>query len=353
MAHILYIGGVEVAKVSGQAERSGLHAVLRWQFMLFLFTLVAMSAASASTPTELRYYDGPAHITDTSVWLDGGSPGSDMRVEARVALSGLKERAGYSREHWALCLRDSGGDSIVMRLRWGNTDFGSLADERYVRLDVERGDSSLLSVRLDGFATSPEAYNTLAASLSEEGTHLRLSGGGATDSHIATLELSRPLKPDSVGLSVCGKAEIAVFGIEVEAEMPFGQSEEWTIDLLKQRFASTSDPLEGFWTHLDRENNPAYARPGGTYTLAVVRTPAGTYDILYISGARILADKWKPCMLKGSLVPTIFVGQYTLMWIDSEFEPITEDLSADITDNSVLALRFPLYESVIRLSKQR
>ena len=333
------------------AEKLSLRNLLRAIAMsLALFLVVSVYGRGSS---ELRYFDGPAHLLDTCVSISLASTEPDCRVEARVALQGLKERAGFSRERWRLCLDGNEEDSIVMTLRWGNTDFGSLTDERIVRLDVERGDSSIFSARLDGFATAPGVFNTLAATLTDSGSSLRLSGGSDADSHIATLRLPRPFRADSARLGICGRAELAVFAAEVEAPSPFEHPDGWTIESLKDHFASTSDPVEGFWTHLDRENNPAYARPGGTYTLAVVKTEAGTYDILYISGARILADKWKPCMLKGSLVPTIFVGQYTLMWIDSEFEPITEDLSADLTDNSVLALRFPLYETVIRLSKKR
>nr|WP_301709644.1 hypothetical protein [uncultured Duncaniella sp.] len=41
------------------------------------------------------------------------------------------------------------------------------------------------------------------------------------------------------------------------------------------------------------------------------------YDIVYVSGAQVCGDRWKPMMLKGLLRPVIFDGHYDMEWVDS------------------------------------
>ena len=56
-------------------------------------------------------------------------------------------------------------------------------------------------------------------------------------------------------------------------------------------------------------------------------------------------------MLKGRLRPGIFENHYSLEWIDAEFEPVTEDIHADISQGAILTLSFPLLKTTLRFSK--
>ncbi len=151
---------------------------------------------------------------------------------------------------------------------------------------------------------------------------------------------------------------LTLFSTEVRSHPSFSLSTEYTHERLAERFKSSRDPVEGYWTYFDRVNDPVYARPGGQYTLAIVRSDTNaddtgaTYDIIYISGAVTLGDSWHPMMLKGSLRPTIFQGHYDMEWIDSTFSRINSDIHALLdSNNALLTLSFPLLKTTLRFSR--
>lgn len=120
---------------------------------------------------------------------------------------------------------------------------------------------------------------------------------------------------------------------------------------------TAGEGLVGYWEYLDRNIKNDHIRLGGKYTLAVIPNldNDGTYDIIYISGAKTNGSRWRSGMLKGHLYPTRFIGNYQLYWIDSEMYPITEqddDSYATLKDNVILEFNFPLQNSSIRFSKQ-
>lgn len=125
---------------------------------------------------------------------------------------------------------------------------------------------------------------------------------------------------------------------------------------IAEKIESSRDALEGIWHYFDRVNNPELARPGGEYRLATLKNSSGGYDIIYLNGARTNLSEWEPGMLKGSLSPTIFPGHYDLIWYDAVFEQISTEASANFnpTDGvpSLLELNFPLFETVIRFSRE-
>ena len=109
----------------------------------------------------------------------------------------------------------------------------------------------------------------------------------------------------------------------------------------------------GIWEYLDRENDPAKARPGGRYTLAVIETVQdGVYNIIYMGGAQVNAPRWQHGMLKGTLRATPFEGHYVMTWYDAMMEPIEHDLHADMTNRALLALHFPLMQTIMRFCRK-
>ncbi len=127
----------------------------------------------------------------------------------------------------------------------------------------------------------------------------------------------------------------------------------WNRTALDIRIANSRDPLEGYWTYLDRDLDDKTLRLGGRYTLALVRTASdGGYDIIYVDGAQVNAPRWQCGMLKGHLSPTIFTGNYTATWTDATFRSITDDVQAQTDGDMILTIRFPVYNnSQLRLSK--
>ncbi len=127
---------------------------------------------------------------------------------------------------------------------------------------------------------------------------------------------------------------------------------DWTTESLSSHFNNSHDPLEGFYSYLDRDTEDKWLRLGGRYTIAVVANQEGNYDIIYISGAQVRKDLWHTGYLKGSLTPTPFSGTYTATWIDATFIPFTLDVQASFTESSILTIRFPVYRSQVRFYRR-
>lgn len=158
----------------------------------------------------------------------------------------------------------------------------------------------------------------------------------------------------SVRLSVNRPMEVRRMEISVLEDFPATLMTGWTAESLADYFAASTDPLEGFWSYLDRDNDPQWAIPGGFYELAVVRNPdTAAYDIIYLSGAEVGGSRWRPGMRKGSLTPTIFADHYRLAWTDARFLSDYAEATADLSlSNTVLTLNFPLHRSQLRFSRR-
>ena len=115
---------------------------------------------------------------------------------------------------------------------------------------------------------------------------------------------------------------------------------------LDSLFLESIDPLEGYWTYLDRNMNESKGQLGGKYRIAIVKENK-SYKILYISGADMLPYYWEPFMMKGNLLETPFKDHYNLEWINAEKELIIDESYADYTDR-ILIFHFPKYETKMR-----
>lgn len=323
--------------------------------LISVFTSVILQASALSHWNNRYYHDTPVTLRDSVIMLDAKPLNlKRLYVEARGAMRGIGERSGLSRAYWGLMIT-SGADSIRLTIRHGNTDFGDILDNRFTRISVNRNGEDLKYVDFtDGFATSSGGYNTLSLEIGLDDSQLRLSGGD----HSCARLLEIPFKDIDMRLakvSVWSKGELTLSSLSVETEVaPESKlATDWTMEELDRYFASSTDPLEGYWEYLDRKNDALYARVGGRYLLAAVKNIANpeVYDLIYISGAETFASRWKPFMLKGRLLPTVFIAHYDLHWYDSTFEPITTDVHASVTDNAILTLSFPLLKTVVRFSK--
>ncbi|MDE6038329.1 MAG: hypothetical protein K2G05_08715 [Duncaniella sp.] len=328
---------------------------LRLSLLIALSLLAAgMSAGQRCVRTHL---DSTIQMTDTIVTRQLDTDDADIEsvtVEARGALPRIREGRGMSDVYWGMSLT-APGDTINIALRFGNSDFGDLLDRRICVVTVTRGNKELYDKEVSGFHTGAGEYNSLTATLTDD--RLIIDGGGSRSSRLCEITLDGALTPTETSVWNVGKMHLSVYSTEVCRPPHRAFASGLTRDELDRHFATSSDPVEGYWKYFDRSNDPMFARLGGRYTLAVISRSrlSGAnddgYDIIYIDGAQTLANSWSPMMLKGTLYPTIFEGHYDLHWIDSTFETITDDISATITEHSLLTLSFPLLKTTVRFSK--
>lgn len=331
------------------------HFVTSW-----LITAATLSMQAVSPGGEQTFLDAPVNLHESAVIRPlSCEPRATITVEARAAMTRVKERPGKSSTWWAIVLTDK-TDTISINLRMANSNYGDFTDRRISELTVTRGDKTLLDTEVAGFNTGRDGYNTLNIRLLPSGS-MKISGGSELMQPLADLSVGSPFTPGHAGVWSNGDARVTVLTIAEVLPAELTLASGYTEEMLNERFATTTDPLEGYWTYFDRVNDPTYARPGGRYRLAVVRRqdediPHGTislpvYDIVYAGGAEIMPDKWHPMMLKGRLTGTIFEGQYDLEWIDSTLQRHEHDLNASLTDGALLTLSFPLLKATLRFSK--
>lgn len=157
---------------------------------------------------------------------------------------------------------------------------------------------------------------------------------------------------DSLCFFTVGDAEVKHLVFEEIADPKLALLTPWTIERLCSYFAQSNDLREGFWKFLDRSTDEGYARMGGEYLLALVADEKGGYQILYISGAVTNGRNWEVGMLKGSISPTIFAGNFNLQWFDSTMKSAGDEMYAQFDQaGAILTLNFPLLKSSIRFSK--
>lgn len=176
------------------------------------------------------------------------------------------------------------------------------------------------------------------------------------DNSSADIRLDRhPPRRIATALKRWNKIRITAFpditaDVSIDSEISAADDESMTVDRIRQLVGK--QPVSGFFSYLDRENDPRMAEPGGFYTLAIVPETDGSFRIIYVSGAKVNSQRWKTGMTKGRLIPTEFTGHYDMQWIDSDGIPMTSELSASfLSADGILELNFPLYNTRMRYRK--
>ncbi len=315
-------------------------------FLLMFFSLVSIDAGAE----RRNIYIGGKKLESGerfSVTVPSGL--SSLWVEARAAVSGNRERAGMSVPEWKIQWIADDGSCYDCSLSWGNTDFASVYDKRFMRVSVKRFGNQLLSWDITENVDLGSGYNSVALLFS--GTKLQVQLGDKTLSLIGELPFSSMPVGD---VSITGNRGLDLKEVRlIEESAPDTEiMTSWTVERLDEYFASSTDGREGYWEYLDRETDSSLSGIGGKYTLAIVRSGKG-YDIIYIDGARVDADKWRPGMKKGELRSTVFENHYHLYWYDTAMNQLGRDyeFNADYT-SSLWTFNYPLLSSRLRFSKQ-
>jgi len=318
---------------------------------ILLLTLSAFLPALAIPPkTERVYHKAPLELRDTAVTLSNPlAPGETEMLAVQVSASAhSRPRPGEAKDYWGVVLSDAdGGEQTEVTVRSLNTSFGDMLDRHMVRLTVSRAGKAIYRTDTDMSPKGGE-FNTLRLILTDS---MEVQAGKEIPLTLCTLPLRS--MPARVSMVSTGRSTLGLFALEADRSRASRLCSGWTADSLRSYLSTPSDPHEGLWHYLDRQNDPRYAVPGGEYSLALVSDGEGGYDIIYIGGAVTLASEWQETMVKGHLNPTPFIDHYKLTWIDAEGELIHGDTTADFTaEGSILALNFPLLKTTIRFARQ-
>lgn len=144
-------------------------------------------------------------------------------------------------------------------------------------------------------------------------------------------------------------SRLSLFADENAYGRQFGRFD--SVAQLTEYLSESDDRSECVWRYLDRNTDQRRLNTGGDYRLASVRCDDGSYDILYLDGARVNAGRWQAMMVKGRLLPTAFANHYDLIWYDAFGREIKAEASADIIDGAILRLNLPLHGGSVRYQR--
>lgn len=300
------------------------------------------------------YHDSIRTLSDTIIALP--SPASDGLRAAALEMRGRMPKADIGSPLQAIGIL---WDINPEKDRFNRASIRPLdpmpdevMDSRSIEFRIERhtpsGDSLILKNRLrNGFGLG-RAANTLGIEIDLKNGETVVYGGDGEPVEIARITTLPPKYP-TMGIQAEGEAEISLLVTEWMTDPSEKLKTSWTIETLREYLGRAKAP-EGFYHYLDRLNDPRYCRMGGTYSLALVRNLDGGFDIIYVGGAQTGAEKWETGMLKGRLEPTIFENHYDLIWFDAMMESLSAECSAEIEQNAILSLSFPLLKSSVRYS---
>lgn len=280
-------------------------------------------------------------LSDTCVVADVPGAYNRLTVEVNGSMKDLKDCAGRNAQSWGLSFETTAGCSHDITVGWGNDNKGDVDDRRYLCIE--------------GVETTPVKFykdvnvyggdNTLIIDVDDKGVAAVYIGDDKM-TYVGSIIL--PGDVERINLRVSGTMDLDMMCVESEVSpcLDSGLSHEEIL----ARTSRVYGPI-GVWSYLDRDNDADYARPGGTYSLAIIPgTVTGEYVILYMDGAGVNRSQWQEGMIKGRLRETQFAGRYDLLWYDAMMEKVDDEASATVSGD-VITFFFPLHYSQLRYSR--
>lgn len=247
---------------------------------------------------------------------------------------------------WGIIISDRNGNREKISI----STYDNPRDETYSRTSLKfQADSRQTAMSITegmDFFSGPNSFL-----LSMDSGEMELMGGNREYRPILTWH-SDITVPDSIGFFVTPGTRLEVDYLNVEYPSPhfnLEPSEFGNPDILTTYLRRSSNPIEGIWKVYDRVLEENQLRMGGEYTVAVIATSSG-YDMYYLSGGAVMAEKWKPGMLKGRLINSGFENIYDVEWLDVAGTLIETEIKASY-ESPLLTILFPRLNSSIRLRK--
>ncbi len=322
--------------------------------MIRLYVLLIFVCFCIYSNAQQRVYIEDISVSKDSIFLVElkQSPIS-YSLEIRAALNKNDEREGKSSQEWGIVWNyKTAKDYYYAKILCGNSCYGDFLDQRYADVIIgkkQNGTDSIIENRrfLKGLDVAT-GYNTILLECNKESAKIFT---GKNELNFVS-KFNHNLNNGKCGIYTNDMLHVMSLAVETKRNIEKEVETDWSIEKINNYLKFSDDKIEGFWEYLDRNNDDKKAKIGGRYKFAIVKDNE-EYLILYISGAITNKLSWNIGMLKGKLKPTIFENHYDLVWYDSMLYQIETDAHADITDDVILNLQFPIYESSFRLYKIR
>lgn len=232
-------------------------------------------------------------------------------------------------------------------------------DDSALRLTIFSGDSLINTSTPEGLATDG-SLNSFLLEWNVSSDTLSLYAGKDRPVLCTRLPFEVPSGAEPVEIDATGSIKVALLVAEEReptATERLAGLDPQELDSLISR--PGLEMPEGVYRYLDRSTNPAAARLGGRYSLAIFRDPKaeGEYVVYYLDGAEVEPQFWQRGMIKGRLRATPFRDQYDLEWVDAHGNPLAASADSYAVVNAsegTLTLAFPtLSDATMRYWRMR
>lgn len=298
-----------------------------------LMALTAI-AVNASPIDERRVYlDSLDAVADTMVSIN--LPEGFMRpiaIEARIGFGPTGRNTGHRQAKAGLIWGMKSDDDYHMAvISPGAKTLDDMIDDRYLHLDVIRhtsaGDSLIKSVECRSGINPAPGHNHLAVEIDRSRKEAIISIGKSSLTTMAVIECDGSAEGRFAVMATAGvRLPLVVAAYRSVNTVPDSGVDEAAIRMTERR----PDSPIGVWEYLDRDTDSRRALAGGRYRLGIIPAAdgaAGDYDIVYLGGAEVNSQRWKPGMIKGRLKAMPFAAHWDLLWYDSDMRLISRDIN--------------------------
>lgn len=313
----------------------------------------AMTVACDSGAGERRMLLAGADCADMTIEIVAANRHSTPRGRWRIVRDGRP--CSVTDPAWMICVSDSGSAPLTITVcKREREEYGG-GGRPVTLLTARRADTVLTTAEVCGGVDCYDGVNVWR--LLRSGGMWTLCGGAAAVSELMSFSCEG-LRGDSVGVEACPGAELVVHRVRCEVADRPAMTSRGTAEKAEAAAIRGESRLGGVWRVLDRSMDESLLRLGGDYELAIVPADGKNggdsgYELVYLSGARVSAARWKPGMVKGRLLPSGISGVYDLIWVDAECRTMESGLKAQAGADGTLRLLFPYQASEIRLTRVR
>lgn len=328
--------------------------------ILFLLIIIIppIGLSRLKAETKRIYRDDISVLKDSTVFFNSDKPLVRNTIEVVFSFPGKNEGIFSKQKNLSLIWNYRNMENYYCAtFEQDGETMDDMVDSRYMKIRIYRYDSGVIS-EIDNLKISENiglGKEENIALLSITGNSVEIGLGHRTPNIIWEGAITN--NPDlSIGLKSLGAVNISEIVCENEIntaqELLTGFKEENIKEL--ENNTLRKNPNIGIWSYLDRNMNDSFARTGGRYRLGIIpdKENPGSYLLIYLSGAEVNPASWQEGMIKGKLKSTPFENHYDLIWYDSKMDVIDTDCYADISDEMIITLSFPLMKSSIRLYKE-
>ena len=297
--------------------------------------------------------------------VDGGERDFNLRID----VSNLKRRGSElslrEGEGWGIVLKGGAAEYRILLSR-SETEDGDISSSgaARLRLSSRKGEDAdfrnLFDERRRCAFCSPLGLEGIE--ISRRGGEWKAAVAVGQRAEFSTLPIPADFALDSIGVFTEPKG-----GVKVRSAIYIPAPAASDLELknydekgLENRFSQTLDTLEGIWEWYDSAIDETRIESGGNYRIAIVGEDAEhegekrkRYMLVYQSGARVNKRGWHSGMVKGEMYATSAPGVYDVVWVDSNYGLVDNELKGVVGENGIIMIYLPHANSEFRLRKRR